>query len=261
MSNVLFVSDSRGRGFKSYIKNHDANELHLDYSILPGRNLTKLANEVDKWHSKKNFEYTVIFGGICGLTEQLRQDRQQQLRYPITTRQQKVDAILGTINDLKARDPPNINICTIIPASLSKFYEKKKRTAGEEPDFQEEQEALGEDLATINDHIKQLNIDSNTGTIDLARRFYKSSLKRRRTGAKDIRKRTAKLIDTHLSDGIHLDKETEDECYQLILRNIKQHIQRKQDEEQERESEQNTSQESIEWDDFKRRKNNEPQRT
>ena len=292
---VLFISDSRGRGFDSYVESQNASdEYRYRYIIESGLTLEKIKEKIHQQHRYRKFDYTVVLGGICSLTEKTKQKRKAILSYPKNNSPDKKERVIKIINDLKEKLAGQINLCTIIPACLTKYYQVQNRTK-ETPDFTDEQSALLDDIEEINNTIKRLNSITNTPNIDYARRCYKHSLKRRRTGDKNIKTRVKEFENTKLWDGVHLDKVYQSKLFEIIFDTIKRQLnptefQEQQDplegtsnqdipgfivvDEIEGDGDQedvdtntdedtiekqipshDTSQESIEWGDFKRRRN------
>ena len=227
--NVLIVSDSRGRGIDNYIERQETPEgLRFFYIIEGGLELGKIADKINQQHRYRKIEYTVVIGGICSLTEKLFVKGKSKVHYPIQDRTNKKDEVIRIIQTLKERLKDKLNICTIIPASLSKYYKTRNKVRANDtnkiPDFNEEQQALIEDIDEINNHIKSLNISTNTPNIDFARRLYKSSLKCKRTGDKGRRKRVSEFCDTKLYDGVHLDEENKTKFFEIVLNTITRQI-------------------------------------
>jgi outer membrane scaffolding protein for murein synthesis (MipA/OmpV family) len=142
-------------------------------------------------------------------------------------------------------------MCTIIPASIEKYYQHKNNTTDTLPNFKEEQDLLVDDISSINDHLKQAEL-----AIDIARRFIKSSLKRKRSGDRSRMKRKFKFEDNELVDGVHLSKVAEDQCFDIVLKAVANRVRNEEEEGNAISAgELDTSQESTEeWNDFKRRK-------
>ena len=223
--NVLLISDSRGRGFDTYVERQDIPEgCRFFYIIEGGLDLRKIADKINQQHKYRKIEYTIVIGGICSLTEKLTTRGKNKVQYPVQNRAVKRDETIRIIDELKGKYKDKINICTIIPASLSKHYKVRNRVKSSDahkiPDFSEDQAALLEDIEVINNHIKTLNASTGTPNIDFARRLYKNSLKCKRTGDKGRRKRVGEFCDSRLYDGIHLEEESSYKFFELIFNTI-----------------------------------------
>ena len=89
------------------------------------------------------------------------------------------------MKELRAIFGDKINIGTISPASLVKYYKVKNPSPPENKNqsdrLEKEQRALGEDLGRINNFIKDNNTNAGVETINWADYLFRNSLKRRRT--------------------------------------------------------------------------------
>ena len=217
---TIIVADSRGRGLEDFIGGHPRPITH-EYviEVLPGKTLQQLepvaVNHITKYNLRS--VYCVIFGGINSLTEKIRHNDRQYLRYPEDSRTRKVESIISIFTNLKERFCDRINFCTIIPASLSKFFQH--HNPGDPlPDYiKSEQEALEQDITTINEVIIRLNAD-DIANIRLDKRVQVRSKKRRqRSGSKIVYRRTTKFNYDNLPDGVHFNNTLKTICFTLIV--------------------------------------------
>ena len=217
VSQLIALTDSRGRGLRAYL---DRNSQNYDTTIklLPGRTLqqiARVANNILPNYFDTNY-YCVIHAGICSLTIRTAIGHPTSLRYPLIDREDKVREVIETITDLKETYKNRINICTIAPASLVKFFHTRHPGVPLPRGLDEEQLALTEDIHTINSVIKQLNCDWQNPNINLCARFFSHSKKRLRKSKRRAHKRVTKLKDCHLVDGVHFSDEIREVCFKLI---------------------------------------------
>ena len=185
---------------------------------MPGRSLQQIARiaaETLPSYSYDNY-YCIVHAGICSLTIRTAVGHPTSLRYPLIERENKVREILQTINELKITFRNRINICTIAPASLIKFFVTRHPTVPLPRGLDKEQDALIEDIFFINSIIKQLNSDWGNPNINLSGRLFSHSKKKLRKSRKRSHKRVTKLKECHLVDGIHFSDEIRDICFRLI---------------------------------------------
>ena len=110
------------------------------------------------------------------------------------------------LKGLKAHFGDRIDYPTIISASLSMFYSYSNPGKSIPTDLPQEQNALLEDINTINAWIKDTNLQSSmTSTVNLSARFFSKSIKMNRKNKSSAKMRVEKFNDNQLYDGLHLD--------------------------------------------------------
>ena len=215
---LIALTDSRGRGLQGYLENNPGNFTPV-IKFLPGRSLQKIAsiaNTVLPAYQDCNY-YCIIHAGICSLTIRTAIGHPSSLRYLLCERQTKLRQIIDTIAQLKSDNTNRINICTITPASLTKFFLLKHPHTPLPRGIEEEQAALLEDIFMINTYIKQLNSDYSNPNINLCARFFSHSKKKQHKSKTKAYKRVTKFKDTHLVDGLHFAPEIRKTCFKLII--------------------------------------------
>ena len=157
----------------------------------------------------------VILAGICSLTEVTQIAGTKRIHYPLGSRSDKVSDVISTVKDLKRRYTNKINICTIIPASLVKYFNHHNQNKSLPPGLEDEQAALLEDINSINTVICQVNSPETTN-INLSRRVLIQSKKKRQRIATEIYRRSLRFSDDQLPDGLHFSDTLKTTCFSLI---------------------------------------------
>ena len=152
-----------------------------------------------------------------GLTDKTNIGGIRALRYKSVYRDDKVTANIDVAKFLKTSYGDRINICSIIPADLIKFYQVHNHNC-EIPDYLYlEQLALEEDIRVINKVILDLNSDLITN-INLSNRIQiKSKKRRQRSGSKKVYRRVTKFVYTELTDGVHFSSDLKQRLFTLIV--------------------------------------------
>ena len=218
---VIIITDSRGKGIEDYIKENDLeDDFAIVTKVIRGCDVSRaahLARSLISSYQHRNY-YCMIFLGICSLTDISRTKRSRSIRYPDQTRVSKVQCIIEDLKGLKVDFGDRINYPTIIPASLAKFYAYSNPGKSIPADLPKEQNALLEDLNTINSWIKDTNLQSSiTSTVNLSARFFSKSIKKNRKTKSGSKRRVEKLNDNHLYDGLHLDSSIRSTCFGLLF--------------------------------------------
>ena len=88
----------------------------IKIAYLPSSTPEKLAIQVIQEEARNNYDYFIIFGGICSFTSQLIIRRECRLHYQIDeTMEVKVNCIIDTIRDLYNILKGRHSVCTIPP--------------------------------------------------------------------------------------------------------------------------------------------------
>lgn len=215
---IIIIADSRGKGLEEFIDQHpESNRFNNIVKILPGRNLNQIAIETIQSISGLNSQdyYCIILAGICSLTEVTRIAGSKRIHYPLHSRDTKITDITGTIRDLKHRFADSINICTIIPASLTKYFNHYNPGKPLPEGLEQEQSALIDDINTINTEI--INANSQTVTnINLSKRVLIQSKKKKQRRTTESYRRIFRFSDTELPDGVHFSDSLKSICFSLI---------------------------------------------
>ena len=226
---IVILSDSRGKGFKNFLRLHKRElrekNLSIVVEIYPGKTIENLAVHVQRLWDRRPPDLCVIFAGICSLTEKECINGQHRISYPSDRRDEKVDSVKRTISHLQSRYEGNINICHIVPACLRKYIEKHNPRINKSDllfpnTIEEEQAALIADIKSINELIQARNAEVGNTNINLFNRFTANTLRRYRSGDRSRKRKSSKLVSTKLADGLHFDKEAKFECFSLILKTI-----------------------------------------
>ena len=217
---TIFVSDSRGKGIDDFVGNHPTPVNHqYVFVIRPGKSLAQLTPAIiDTINSHDiNKLYCIVSAGICGLTDKTRVKGKLALRYKSIFRDEKVTTNIDVAKFLKSSYGDKINICSIIPADLVKYYQFHNRDSVIPEFLVQEQLALEEDVETINKVLLDLNSISVTN-INLSSRLQTKSKKRRqRSGAKIVYRRVSKFVYTRLTDGVHYSPDLRNLLFGLII--------------------------------------------
>ena len=224
---LIILTDSRGRGLQGYLENNPGNFTPV-IKFLPGRTLEKIAsiaNATLPAYKNCNF-YCIIHAGICSFTIRTAVGHPSSLRYLLCERETKLRQIINTIGQLKSAYTNRLNICTITPASLTKFFKLKHPHAPLPRGIEEEQIALLDDIFMVNTYIKQLNADHLNPNINLSARFFSHSKKKQHKSKSKATKRVTKFKDTHLVDGLHFDSEIRETCFRLIASTANSELQK-----------------------------------
>ena len=262
---IIILTDSRGRGLPEFISEHpESSDYNNIVKVLPGKNLNQIAIEAIQTISNLSAQnyYCVILAGICGLTEVTQIARNKRLHYPLDARSEKVSDITCTVRDLKRRYIDKINICTIIPASLVKYFRYHNQNRPLPPGLEDEQAAHLEDINSINTVICQVNSPETTN-INLSRRVLIQSKKKRQRIATEIYRRSLRFSDDQLPDGLHFSDTLKTTCFSLIYTTAIRDLQRRAPSPdpapiEDPDSSQDSSQSDSEWD-FKRKPANSRQ--
>ena len=217
---TIFVSDCRGKGIDDFIGRHPTPVNHqYVFLIRPGKSLAQLAPAIIDTINSHDIKrlYCIVSAGICGLTDKTNIGGKPALRYRGVFRDDKVTGTIDVARFLKSSFGDNINICSIIPADLVKYYRYHNHNSPI-PDFLFlEQLALEEDVVTINKALLELNSNLLTN-INLSSRIQKKSKKKRqRSGPKVVYRRVAKFVYTQLIDGVHYSAHLKNLVFSLII--------------------------------------------
>ena len=226
---LIIVTDSRGIGIDNFIH---LNNLEDDFKIVTivirGCDLIRaasIARSLMQSYAHRNC-YCILFVGICSLTEKERSRSVRAIRYPADNRTIKLECITQVLGNLKTEFGDRVNVPTIIPASLGKFFTFSNPHRKVPSNLQEEQLQLLDDIKSINDIIKESHIQSVSTTINLAGRFYSSSIKRNRKTKSGAKRRVEKFSDSNLFDGLHLADEIKSTCFSLIFEGARRDLER-----------------------------------
>ena len=161
--------------------------------------------------------YCIVYAGICGLTDKVNIKGRSVLRYQSIFRDDKVTCNIDVAKFLKSSFGDQINICSIIPADLIKYYRVHNQDGDISDYLIHEQLALEEDVTTINKVLMDLNSKSITNINLSSRVQIKSKKKRQRSGAKVVYRRVAKFSYSELTDGVHFSQKLKRLIFGLII--------------------------------------------
>ena len=212
-TNLLIVTDSRGRGidYELAFTQKICDCVQTTTEVIPGGNFKQLlqiaqAKDVELRRRGEKADYVIIAGGICSLTKKAAWPHPRARSILYDPKEDCVKKIIDNIDDARKCFGNNVNIATIPPASLQKYY---KFMNGQDPSgvhlhrLEKQQVKLLQDLETINKHIIAGNINRNIETIDWNRKVQSASLKKRNRGKSNLRRRVVKFTDRELYDGVH----------------------------------------------------------
>ena len=222
--NVLIVTDSRGRGLDQRIQGVPRlNACHIKTAFLPGASLERLAIETIQEAGRSEYDWLIVFGGICSFTEKVNYRGEKRLHYPIEKSEEKKTKAIETIEDLYRRFPNKANVCTIPPASPTKYFTTNNPGKSTPEGLEEEGKKLIEDLETVNNKIRELDIEKDQETINTSARVFKHSLKRYKK--QTTYRRVTRFSDKELPDGVHFNVELGETIHYIIIENIYKKIQ------------------------------------
>ena len=251
---LIIVTDSRGIGIDNFIsRNNLEDDFKIVTRVIRGCDLSRAANiarSLMQSYAHRNC-YCILFVGICSLTEKERSRTARAIRYPLKNRTTKLECITQVLGDLKTEFGDRVNVPTIIPASLKKFFTFSNPHCKVPSHLLEEQLQPLDDVKTVNDIIKENHLQSVSTTINLASRFYSSSIKKNRKTKSGAKRRVEKFNDSNLFDGLHLADEIKSTCFSLIFEGARRDLDRLRIPETAKSSSEDSESES-EWD-FKRK--------
>ena len=192
MITILLITDSRGKGVRSLIKDRpkltsSGNIINWDIQVLPGATLESIQKRIERGNRRGTWDHIIVLAGICSFTSKSTGRGKKLIEYKI----RKLEENCRTIEELLEKR--NIHLCTITPAVLQKASDRQDQQV------EIEQAHLEEDIADTNQFIIQKNIERDTPTIDLAKLSTIRSIKKQ--GNK--KKRIIKLDKKDLEDGVH----------------------------------------------------------
>jgi hypothetical protein len=217
----IIIADSRGRGLEDFIGGHPTPITHEYWvEVCPEKSIPQLADLIINTIESHDIDhlYCIVFAGICGLTERVRDGQLRTLRYPEESREKKVQETTDTISRLKFKYQNRLNFCTLVPASLADYF-LYHNPATALPDYlTTEQQALEQDIIRINRTITKLNLSQGITNVNLSSRFEKKSKKKRqRSGNKVVYRRISNFKYTDLTDGVHFNDLLKSTCFTLIV--------------------------------------------
>ena len=217
---TIIIADSRGRGLENFVSNHPTPaNVQVVIDIRPGKSLAQLTPSIIETINNYDLDkiYCIVSAGICGLTDKVNNRGKKALRYKNVYRDDKVACIIDTAKFLKHSYGDKINICSIIPANLVKYFQFHNSDSTIPDYLIAEQLALEEDITAINKVLLELNSVTITN-INLSSRFQaKSKKKRQKSGTKAIYRRVVKYKYTELIDGVHLSDKFKSLIFTLII--------------------------------------------
>ena len=224
---ILVLTDSRGRGLEKLCSHSEFDSLDVIVKVLPGKDLpsiAKIANELISKFSTTNY-YCVISAGICGLTVKAPCEGHRSLRYPTDTREEKIITNKTVINELFSKFGARVNITTIVPASLGKYFATYNPNVKIPECLQNEQLALEEDINKLNDIIVASNKERGVTTISICKKFQSISKKKNRRTNTGTQRRVSEFKDNQLVDGVHYTEHMKTVCFTSILNTAKWDLQ------------------------------------
>ena len=218
------MCDSRGVDLDTYLANYLVGDVDIHFGSFPGADLSRIRRETEEYLEQQPVDYTAIFAGICGFTERCNtvitydEDR--------SVRDRKIVKATDDLEALRNRLHDRVNIATIAPACLSKFFTVKNPDEDIIPDFSNQQKALLEDIEAVNECIKESNRRYGVETLNIDEYVHVNSLKRRKSGNRRIYKRVKRFSNKGLWDGVHYEGENNLKILERIITILNNEIER-----------------------------------
>ena len=241
---VIILTDSRGAGLAGKITREfkDLPELNVQVRVYKGATLQRIAQAKNR--IRQRFDLCVIAAGVCNFTERDTKNGLRILSY--SNGGEKKREIKETIRDLVSR---NCIVATITPAHLGNYaVDKNPKNKEDLADQIDEQTELLQDIQEVNEFIIEESKNKGSQILNLAKKAYASSRKRRGTKRKTV----YTLRKDCLPDGVHLSNTLRKEWTRNICAAIKRYFSQADSTEEESTSEEETG-------NFKRRRKEEKQ--
>lgn len=230
--NIIIASDSRGRGFPSFIHRFRPFPSHWQVSLIciPGAPIERLTNEVELLRQnlpEKSQSHVVFMAGICNLTKKIKHQFGSEVLYnPSPEKIQSLIQIIQNSFHILQNSNCSVKFSTIAPVSLCKFKDfqirrhllQRSNYSLEESNLQ--QNCLESDIREVNLLICELNLEHNVSNIRLDKDISKISCKKRGKNGKN-KKKQVKFVYDNFYDGIHPDSDLADKWYSKICSSIK----------------------------------------
>ena len=206
VSNVLIIADSRGAGLeKPLLKAFKHNlGVNITLRIYKGVKIEAVKRKIDRL--RITYELIIVICGICNFTKRDIVNNRKVLTY--TEGAEKITHFLSFARKIIKG---NCIISTITPASFRKYAEHVN-LSGAIPAQEEVQKILLDDLQTVNRGIKQISKEKGAPILNLAKKAFQSSKKKRGKKTKTV----IQFKPNRLPDGVHLS----DELKKSWVRNI-----------------------------------------
>ena len=216
--NILFVTDSRGRGLDVYLNNiRPPVPFTFKFVLRPGAKLSELRSIIEDEHSSDTYyDVTFVLGGINDITTRReyysrnhRGERHKEVIHANTSWDQLVSRV-SAFNHLS-----NVKLCTIAPAlliDLQKHYIRQNKlnfTRYTEEETKEQQKLLEKDVHFLNRIINNYNHERGFRGGHLEKLFlkekFKNGVKIRSYFVYGKKNQHGDYITKYLYDGIHAD--------------------------------------------------------
>ena len=224
---VVAVSDSRGGGLATFLKNSDlVQSTVVREANFPGADLHSLLSHIREESNTAYRKYpthrivVILFGGICSFTTKHRGRGRQEIAYSSSTgKTAAIKAIYDDIWQLCKDNGYYLITTTIYPVSLeahAEYAESRGRLTNSRYTTKqraEQQKVLVDDLCTVNTYIAEKAISEGSSCVNIHKKFEKTGKK----GGKNRRKRVVtRPVYDHLYDGVHADHLTKRQLFLKI---------------------------------------------
>ena len=225
---VICLSDSRGRGLSDLLKESDL-PITVSDRCTPGATLSLLLTKLESWGKRCDSKIAILSGGICDFTMRIRGYGKQEVVYCTDEhlRHQKVSTVKLAIDkyfNICANKGIKPIITNIYPVDLkkSKEWHKARKLLNHSSISDEEtilqQACLEEDIKSANSYIAdKAQQFMACRYVNLVRSFTKSTAKKTGRVKKNV-KRLSRVSLAPLVDGVHPDQVMKDALFAKILK-------------------------------------------
>lgn len=221
---IIYAADSRGHGLHNFISRNDTRlSITNHFLIQSGATVGYLQFHIQKLvhriRKDSNLKDTVVFlaAGINNLTTKKKCGKIVYDR----TYNNKEHLLLELLNfhNILTRQNIKVIIATIAPANIQKYNNYKGRIYNHEEEH-EQQHTLESDIREVNCFIQELNNETETSTVHLAKDLNKIETKR--TGRKKRKVKVSRFRYKQFYDGLHPDRHLKVKWFRVILNSCMQ---------------------------------------
>ena len=181
---VIFVTDSRGRGLREFIKEDKFLLSPSEVIVTPGATINTLQEIIRQYDD--GTALIIVAAGICNLTQKFYKKGKPKVTYHRIAGVHEGDdsfnlsVLKDQIRALKAAYRERIIIATIPPGGLVNYstYIDPEVSTQEQLALSGQQLTLEEDIIKVNEFIFELNTSDNLPTIRLDKSLAVTSVKK-----------------------------------------------------------------------------------